>query len=148
MGSDSIDIPVRVGKHLTRVFTFRGKPINQPNTPAWRNAPVRANIQNFRWHDLRHTWASWLTQQGTPMNVLQELGGWESIEMVQRYAHLSTPQLGQHSEEVCLIFRSKRHSMLKIDHLNAAVGDELQCAFCCQSRISASRQRNFKVLDE
>ena len=90
----------QVGKHLTRVFTFRGKPIGTPNTNAWRAALVRAGIKNFRWHDLRHTWASWLTQQGTPMNVLQELGGWESIEMVRRYAHLSSPQLSQHSEAV------------------------------------------------
>ena len=48
----------------------------------------------------RHTWASWLAQQGTPMNVLQELGGWESEEMVRRYAHLSKPQLMQHAELV------------------------------------------------
>ena len=34
------------------------------------------------------------------MNVLQELGGWESEEMVRRYAHLSKPQLMQHSELV------------------------------------------------
>ena len=34
------------------------------------------------------------------MNVLQELGGWESEEMVSRYAHLSKPQLMQHAELV------------------------------------------------
>lgn len=89
-----------VGNHPSRVFTYKGKPINTANTNAWRSALRRANIENFRWHDLRHTWASWLTQQGTPMNVLQELGGWESIEMVRRYAHMSKPQLSQHSELV------------------------------------------------
>ena len=64
----------------------------------------RAGIDNFRWHDLRHTWASWLAQQGAPMNVLQELGGWESEEMVRRYAHLSKPQLLQHAELVSNVF--------------------------------------------
>jgi integrase len=89
-----------VGKHPSRVFTFRGKPIAWANTRAWQQALIRAEIENFRWHDLRHTWASWLAQQGTPMNVLQELGGWESEEMVRRYAHLSKPQLMQHAELV------------------------------------------------
>jgi integrase len=90
----------QLGMHATRVFTYKGKPITSVNTNAWRAALRRANIINFRWHDLRHTWASWLTQQGTPMNVLQELGGWETIDMVRRYAHLSKPQLIQHSELV------------------------------------------------
>jgi integrase len=49
---------------------------------------------------LGHTWASWLAQQGTPMNVLQELGGWESETMVRRYAHLAPAQLIEHSERV------------------------------------------------
>ncbi len=38
------------------------------------------------------------------MNVLQELGGWESEEMVRRYAHLSKPQLLQHAELVSNVF--------------------------------------------
>lgn len=46
-----------------------------------------------RWHDLRHTWASWHVQNGTPLNVLQELGGWESPQMVRRYAHFSAGHL-------------------------------------------------------
>lgn len=32
-------------------------------------------------------------QAGTPLHVLQELGGWESVEMVRRYAHLSSEHL-------------------------------------------------------
>ena len=53
------------------------------------DALERARIENFRWHDLRHTWASWHVQKGTPLVALQELGGWESAQMVRRYAHLS-----------------------------------------------------------
>ena len=60
----------------------------------------RAGIENFILHDLRHTWASLLAQQGTPLNILQELGGWESEQMVKRYAHLSASQLMQHSEAI------------------------------------------------
>jgi len=81
------------GQHSEWVFTFRGKPITQVNTKAWREALKRAGITDFRWHDLRHTWASWHAQGGTPQSVLQELGGWESASMVRRYAHFSPEHL-------------------------------------------------------
>jgi integrase len=84
------------GKHETWVFPYRSKPVTQTSTKAWRQAANEAGIApGFRWHDLRHTWASWHAQDGTPLNVLQELGGWASAEMVQRYAHLSTEHLAQ-----------------------------------------------------
>ncbi|HEY2464885.1 MAG TPA: site-specific integrase [Steroidobacteraceae bacterium] len=77
----------------THVFSFRGKPIVQVSSRAWYGALRRAEIKYFRWHDLRHTWASWHVQNGTPLFVLQELGGWESVEMVRRYAHLAADHL-------------------------------------------------------
>lgn len=40
-------------------------------------------------------WASWHVQRGTPLQVLKELGGWGTMEMVQRYAHLSADHLAQ-----------------------------------------------------
>jgi integrase len=79
----------QLGKHLAHVFSFRGKPSTQVRTKAWYGALERAGISHFRWHDLRHTWASWHVQSGTPLFALQELGGWESAEMVRRYAHLA-----------------------------------------------------------
>ena len=90
----------QIGKHSVRVFTYRGKPITQTNTKAGRRALQQAGIENFRWHDLRHTWASWLTQQGVPLNVIQEMGAWESTEMVRRYAHLTPEQFGKHARIV------------------------------------------------
>lgn len=87
----------QIGKHPVRIFTYRGKPINQVNTKTWRRALKRAGIENFRWHDLRHTWASWLTQSGVPLNVIQEMGAWESTEMVKRYAHLAPEQFRKHA---------------------------------------------------
>jgi integrase len=47
---------------------------------------------------LRHTWASWHVQSGTPLFALQELGGWESTEMVRRYAHLAADHLAAYAE--------------------------------------------------
>ncbi|MBX3646211.1 MAG: site-specific integrase [Rhodocyclaceae bacterium] len=90
----------QIGKNLEFVFTYLGKPVKQVNTKAWGKALKAAGIEDFRWHDLRHTWASWHVQAGTPLYALQELGGWESPEMVQRYAHLSSEHLAGYVERV------------------------------------------------
>ncbi|ENC3303406.1 tyrosine-type recombinase/integrase, partial [Escherichia coli] len=43
---------------------------------------------------------SWLIQSGVPLSVLQEMGGWESIEMVRRYAHLAPNHLTEHARKI------------------------------------------------
>lgn len=90
----------QLGRHTTYVFSYRGMAVRQVNTKAWRAALQRAGIAGFRWHDLRHTWASWHVQAGTPLHVLQELGGWECVEMVRKYAHLSTVHLAAYVDRV------------------------------------------------
>jgi integrase len=88
------------GKHATHVFSFKGKPITQVSTKAWYDGLAKAGIRDFRWHDLRHTWASWHVQSGTPLPILQELGGWESVEMVRRYAHLAADHLAPYADRL------------------------------------------------
>lgn len=88
------------GKHKEFVFAYAGEAVWQVNTKSWRAAVKAAGLQDFRWHDLRHTWASWHAQAGTPLNVLQEMGGWSSYEMVLRYAHLSAGHLLPHAERI------------------------------------------------
>ena len=95
-----IVIREQIGKHPEYIFTYRGKPVWQVNNVAWHKALKRAGIDNFRWHDLRHTWASWHAQAGTPMHVLQELGSWRSPEMVRRYAHLSSDHLAEYVDRM------------------------------------------------
>jgi len=75
------------------VFSYRGKPITQVSSKPWYAALRAAGIEDFRWHDMRHTWASWHVQNGTPLYALQEMGGWSSVEMVRRYAHLAADHL-------------------------------------------------------
>ncbi|MEY2687976.1 MAG: hypothetical protein RL375_2174 [Pseudomonadota bacterium] len=70
-------------------------PTGKISSAAWRKACVRAGVPWLRFHDLRHTWASWHVQSGTPLAVLQELGGWASLAMVQRYAHLGRSHVAQ-----------------------------------------------------
>ena len=73
LNSDAIAmISSQIGKNETNVFTYKGKPVTRANNHAWRKALKRAEISDFRWHDLRHTWASWHEQSGTPLNVLKD----------------------------------------------------------------------------
>lgn len=88
------------GKHDVHVFTYRGKPLRSANTRTWRAALKACGITNFRWHDLRHTWATWLRQNDVPTWVLQELGGWKSESMVRRYAHMSVKHLAPYADQL------------------------------------------------
>lgn len=60
---------------------------------AWHNARARAGLPRLRFHDLRHAWASWHLQEGTPSRIVQELGAWASPSMVKRYGHLQIEHL-------------------------------------------------------
>ena len=85
------------GNHPVYVFTKNGRRI-PPIFYLWKKALDRAGIKDYRWHDNRHTWASVLIQNGVPINELQEMGGWHSIRMVQRYAHLSPYKLTENAQ--------------------------------------------------
>ena len=54
---------------------------------AFYTAMRRAGIEDFRFHDLRHTFATRLVQNGVDLYTLQKLGRWKTVTMVQRYAH-------------------------------------------------------------
>lgn len=84
----------QVGQHPQSCFTYRGLPIGWDVTnTAWHNALKKAGLTDFRFHDLRHTWASWHRQAGTSVDELKDLGGWKSRIMVDRYAKYATEHL-------------------------------------------------------
>ena len=67
-----------------------GKPLGRMENSVWRRVLERSKIKDFRWHDLRHTWASWMMMTGeVSLYELQLLGDWSTPAMVQRYAHLA-----------------------------------------------------------
>lgn len=87
-------------RHKTHVFIYEGKPFSSVKT-GFQVACIKADLgrilvhggepsyEGFTWHGLRHTWATWHVQNGTPLDVLQKLGGWADLRMVMRYAHHS-----------------------------------------------------------
>ena len=82
-----INIPRRIDSDY--VFcTKKGKPyVDIKNS--FRSALKRASIDNFRFHDLRHTFASHLIISGADLMTAKELLGHKSIKMTMRYSHLS-----------------------------------------------------------
>lgn len=68
----------------------------------WRDVLEAAGITRFRWHDLRHTFASDLVQRGVPLYVVKDLLGHSTIALTERYAHLA-PDQGR--EAVALLIR-------------------------------------------
>jgi integrase len=81
-----------------------GQPIIQLSSKTLKTTLLRACIKDFRWHDLRHIWASWQRQNGTQLDELQKLGGWMSESMVRRYAHLSSEDISQASMRIDAAF--------------------------------------------
>jgi len=92
----------RRGKNKEWVFGHpdSGKPLVKASNRAWYSALRKAKIKNFRWHDLRHTWAAWAVQSGVSLQELMHLGGWRTYSMVLRYAHLSSEHLKQAAEKI------------------------------------------------
>lgn len=85
------------GKHDTYVFPFRGKRILDPKT-GFNAALTAAGIEDFHWHDLRHTWASWMAMSGAPLHAIQQAGAWASMDMVSRYSHLTPNALAAYQD--------------------------------------------------
>jgi integrase len=76
------------GKNDSNSYNFR-KP--------WRKALAEAKVTNFRFHDLRHSAASYLVMSGATLHQTAEVLGHKSIETTRRcYAHLST----EHKKEL------------------------------------------------
>ena len=62
---------------------------------AFHAALDAAGIEDFTWHDLRHTFASWLVMRGASLRAVADLLGHRSLKMAMRYAHLSPAYLAQ-----------------------------------------------------
>ena len=94
----------QLGKHMERVFTFRGKPYDRVNNRTLQKAAQAAGItKHVHNHLFRHTFASWHIMSGTSLYDLMKLGGWRKLESVMIYAHLSADHMQQAASNRAMI---------------------------------------------
>jgi integrase len=81
-------------RHLDTDRAFPGVNGNMVSM-AFRRACQRAGVEDLRFHDLRHTFGSYLAMAGLNIRTIQQLLGHKDLRMTQRYAHLSAEHLQQ-----------------------------------------------------
>lgn len=77
------------GPDAEHVFTWQRRRIDDFNGKAFADAVGAAELAPLRWHDLRHTGASWAVQSGVSLPELMLLGDWKDYRSVLRYAHFA-----------------------------------------------------------
>jgi integrase len=80
-------------RRLDSDFVFPGKKPGKSRDlrRPWQEALKATGVKNFRWHDLRHSCASYLAMNGATESEIAEVLGHKTLQMVKRYAHLSEP---------------------------------------------------------
>ena len=98
---DDHNEPVFRGTYRTVSRDFvRAVQAAQGTLRAAGSADEASNLNGVTWHALRHTFASRLVAAGVDLRTVQELGGWRTLSMVQRYAHLSPGHLAAAVEKI------------------------------------------------
>jgi len=119
------DIRRREGLRSKYVFTYQGKPIADNVKNGFKSALKKADIKNFRFHDLRHTFASHFVMRGGDLKTLQEILDHADIKTTMRYAHLSKQHKANAINLVCGLTSGKKGAMSEVVR-NSAVSASLK----------------------
>lgn len=98
----------QIGNHSDRVFTYKGRPFSSVNLRHWhdrlkelgitdelREAGMLGEEEEFVFHGFRHTFATWLGRTGTPLEIVEAIGGWKAgageknVRIAANYTHIS-----------------------------------------------------------
>lgn len=100
LGAAAVAVLANLGpRDYGPVFTHRGRPLRNWRT-AWVAAKRRAGLADLRWHDLRHTFATWARQSGADLELVRAALGHASIATTQRYAHHGAHELAGLADRV------------------------------------------------
>lgn len=102
------DIRKRSGLRSKYIFTYLGKRIETNVTRSFKSALKRAGITKFRFHDLRHSFASHFVMRGGDLKTLQEILGHSNIATTMRYAHLSKAHKSKAVNLICGLTSGKK----------------------------------------
>lgn len=86
------DAPKELEKYVISPYFDPYLPISSTNPTCWKKLLKDAEITNFRWHDMRHTFASTLANENVPLPTLQALMGHANIKTTSIYLHSSDEQ--------------------------------------------------------
>ena len=146
----AIDVLVHLKSKSTSSYVFTtctNIPLNEIQHRVWSQATIEANVEGLRFHDLRHNWATKHIEAGTDLLALKELGGWKTLEMVQRYAHPSNGYLSQQAKNIDSRTHFPSISSLKSDvtsNLDKLIHDEKSSHF----DIIERKNENLKIVGE
>ena len=107
LNQKAIDLLSSMKRQAGNPYVFYGKVPGQPVIEikrAWKTILKRADIKDFRIHDLRHSFASFALKKGVPLVHVSKLLGHRNIATTMRYAHLELEQLKESTNIVNQVF--------------------------------------------
>ncbi len=146
----ALNLLLHLKTQSTSTYVFvnsRGRPIKDIKDKKWKEITKSADLIGLRFHDLRHNWATKHIEAGTDLLALKELGGWKTLEMVQRYAHPSDDYLSIQAKNI-----DNQSSVGKINELQIQGKNNCHIEDCgkklTHTNVTEVETRDFLIVGE